>query len=81
MEQTVKVVSCYADGTARVVHIRQSACSGDCEVIFAGKDEVITLSHSAASRELFATGALKAAEFIVGKDAGMYCMDDLLKDI
>lgn len=30
MEQTVKVVSCHADGTARVVHIRQSACSGDC---------------------------------------------------
>ena len=30
MEQTVKVISCHADGTARVVHIRESACSGDC---------------------------------------------------
>ena len=30
MEQTVKVVSCHADGTASVVHIRESACSGDC---------------------------------------------------
>ena len=61
--------------------VRGGSIIGEHEVIFAGKDELITLSHSAASRELFATGALKAAEFIVGKGAGMYCMDDLLKDI
>ena len=61
--------------------VRGGSIIGEHEVIFAGKDELITLSHSAASRELFATGALKAAEFIVGKSAGMYCMDDLLKDI
>ena len=30
MEQLVKVQSCNPDGTARVLHIRQSACSGDC---------------------------------------------------
>ena len=30
MEQLVKVQTCYPDGTARVLHIRQSACSGDC---------------------------------------------------
>ena len=30
MEQTVRVVKCNSDGTARVVHTRQSACSGDC---------------------------------------------------
>lgn len=30
MEQTVKIVKCNTDGTARVVHIRESACSGDC---------------------------------------------------
>ena len=61
--------------------VRGGSIIGEHEVIFAGTDELITLSHSAASRELFATGALKAAEFIVGKSAGMYCMDDLLKDI
>ena len=61
--------------------VRGGSIIGEHEVIFAGKDELITLSHSAASRELFATGALKAAEFIIGKPAGMYCMDDLLKDI
>ena len=61
--------------------VRGGSIIGEHEVVFAGKDELITLSHSAASRELFATGALKAAEFIVGKSAGMYCMDDLLKDI
>lgn len=61
--------------------VRGGSIIGEHEVIFAGKDEVVSISHSAASRELFATGALKAAEFIVGKSAGMYCMDDLLKDI
>ena len=61
--------------------VRGGSIIGEHEVIFAGKDELITLSHSAASRELFATGALKAAEFIVGKKAGMYCMDDLLADV
>lgn len=30
MEQTVRIVKCNPDGTARVVHIRESACSGDC---------------------------------------------------
>lgn len=30
MTQTVRVIQCRADGTARVVHVRQSACSGDC---------------------------------------------------
>ena len=30
MEQLVKVQACFSDGTVRVVHIRQSACSGDC---------------------------------------------------
>lgn len=61
--------------------VRGGSIIGEHEVIFAGKDEVITISHSAASRSLFAAGALRAAEFIVGKSAGMYNMDDMLKDI
>ncbi len=61
--------------------VRGGSIIGEHEVIFAGKDEVIAISHSAASRSLFATGAIKAAEFIVGKPAGMYSMDDLLSGV
>lgn len=61
--------------------VRGGSIIGEHEVIFAGKDEVVTISHSAASRSLFAAGAIKAAEFIVGKPAGLYGMDDLLSEI
>lgn len=61
--------------------VRGGSIIGEHEVIFAGKDEVITISHSAASRELFATGALKAAEFIIKQESGLYSMDDMLSNI
>ncbi len=57
--------------------IRGGTIAGDHDVIFAGTDEVITLSHSAASREVFAQGAVKAALFMSGKPKGFYSMDDL----
>lgn len=65
-------------GEIGISSVRGGSIVGEHEVIFAGKDEVITLSHSAASREVFATGALRAAEFLIGKPAGLYSMDDLL---
>lgn len=58
--------------------IRGGNIVGDHEVIFAGKNEVITLSHHAQSREIFADGAIKAARFLCDKGAGLYCMDDIL---
>lgn len=61
--------------------VRGGGIIGEHEVIFAGKEEVITISHSAATRELFATGALRASEYILGKAPGMYNMDNLLKEI
>ena len=61
--------------------VRGGSIIGEHEVIFAGKDEVITISHSAASRSLFAAGAIKAAEFIIGKEPNLYSMDDLLSEI
>lgn len=57
--------------------IRGGTIVGDHDVIYAGPDEVITLSHSAQSREVFAQGAVKAAMFMSGKPKGFYCMDDL----
>ncbi|MDE6728669.1 MAG: 4-hydroxy-tetrahydrodipicolinate reductase, partial [Oscillospiraceae bacterium] len=43
-----------------------------------GHDEVITLSHSAQSREVFAVGAVNAAVFLAGKAPGLYAMGDLI---
>lgn len=61
--------------------IRGGTIIGEHSVIFAGEDEVITLSHSAGSRRMFALGAVKAALFIIGKKPGLYNMDDLLGDL
>ena len=58
--------------------VRGGTIVGEHEVIFAGQNEVIKLSHSAASRDVFATGALSAAAFMAGKPAGMYSMDDVI---
>lgn len=52
---------------------------GTHEVIFATNSQVITLKHEAENRGLFAEGAVTAAEFLVGKDAGFYNMDDILE--
>ena len=61
--------------------MRGGTIVGDHEVIFAGNDEVIEISHHAASKEVFAVGAIKAAAFILGKEPGMYDMNDLIKSI
>ncbi len=61
--------------------IRGGTIIGEHEIIFAGKDEVITLSHSAASRKVFVTGALSAAEFIAYKDKGLYSMSDVVSSM
>lgn len=58
--------------------IRGGTIVGEHDVIFAGHDEVITLSHSAQSKGVFAAGAVKAAKFIVGKPAGLYQMQDII---
>lgn len=58
--------------------IRGGTIVGEHDIIFAGQDEVITLSHSAQSRAIFANGAVQAAKFLAGKDAGMYDMADVI---
>lgn len=59
--------------------VRGGTITGEHEIIFAGHDEIIKISHSARSKELFATGAINAAKFICGKPAGMYDMSRMLK--
>lgn len=58
--------------------IRGGTIVGEHDVIFAGPHEVITLSHSAQSRDIFALGALHAAMFIARQANGLYSMSDLL---
>ena len=58
--------------------VRGGTIVGEHEVIFAGEDEVITISHSAASKRVFAVGAIRAAKWLIGKTAGRYEMKDML---
>ena len=58
--------------------VRGGTIVGEHEVNFAGKDEVVSVSHSAFSREVFAVGAIRAAKFLFGKDNGIYDMNDIM---
>ena len=58
--------------------IRGGSIVGDHDVIFAGQDEVITISHRAYSRALFAKGAVSAAYFLKDKKSGYYTMQDVI---
>ena len=58
--------------------VRGGTIVGEHEIIFAGRDEIITLSHSARSKEVFAVGAVNAAVFMAGKSEGMYSMKEMI---
>ena len=58
--------------------VRGGTIVGDHDVIFAGLDEVVTFSHRAYSRSVFAKGAVQAAKFLSGKGAGLYTMADVI---
>lgn len=62
--------------------VRGGGIVGDHEVIFAGRDEVIEIKHSAMSREVFASGAVRAARYLAGiSKPGLYSMTDLVAQI
>ena len=58
--------------------IRGGTIVGEHEIIFAGRDEVISLKHEAHSKQVFAVGSVNAALFICGKPAGLYDMKELI---
>lgn len=60
--------------------IRGGTIVGEHDVIFAGNNEIVTISHQAQSKALFATGSLNAAAYIYDKSAGMYNMSDMLSE-
>lgn len=60
--------------------VRGGTIVGEHEVIFAGNNEVVTISHSATSREVFAEGAVRAALFMHKKTEGFYNMSDVIHE-
>ncbi|MBC7960065.1 MAG: 4-hydroxy-tetrahydrodipicolinate reductase [Vallitaleaceae bacterium] len=58
--------------------LRGGTIVGEHSIVFAGRDEVVELKHSALSKEIFAVGAVNAAKFLAGKSAGMYDMSDVI---
>ena len=61
--------------------VRGGTIVGEHEILFAGTDEVITINHSAASKTVFAKGAITAAKLIARQKAGKYDMDLLASSI
>jgi 4-hydroxy-tetrahydrodipicolinate reductase len=67
-----------AQGAIGFSVMRGGGVVGEHSVVFAGEDEIITLSHSARDRSLFARGALQAALWAAGRGPGLYDMLDVL---
>ena len=59
--------------------VRLGNIVGEHEVIVGTDSQTITLKHEAHTRALFAEGAIAAAEFMIGKAAGLYSMPDMIK--
>ena len=59
--------------------VRGGGIVGEHDVLFCGPEEVLTLSHSAGSRGVFADGAVQAALYVAGRQPGYYTMTDLLR--
>jgi 4-hydroxy-tetrahydrodipicolinate reductase len=65
-------------GTIGMHSIRAGDITGEHSVIFSTLGETVTISHSAHNRDNFARGALRAANWIIDKDAALYSMQDVL---
>ncbi|MDD4504330.1 MAG: 4-hydroxy-tetrahydrodipicolinate reductase [Clostridiaceae bacterium] len=61
--------------------IRGGTIPGEHTVIFAGKDEIIEITHSALSRDIFGRGALRAARYTISKTKGFYNMKSMLAEL
>ncbi|MFC7536816.1 4-hydroxy-tetrahydrodipicolinate reductase [Sphingomonas sp. GCM10030256] len=66
------------EGAIGFAALRGGTVVGDHDVIFAGSEERLILSHRAESRAVFARGALAAARFLAGREPGLYSMRDVV---
>lgn len=60
--------------------VRGGTIPGDHEIIFAGEKEIVTLSHHAESREIFANGAIRAAKYLITQKPGFYTMKNMINN-
>ena len=67
-----------ASSTIGFSTVRGGDIVGDHTVLFAGTGERIEITHKASSRATFASGAMRAARFLAGREAGLYDMRDVL---
>jgi 4-hydroxy-tetrahydrodipicolinate reductase len=65
-------------GTIGFAALRGGTVSGDHSVMFLGNDERLTLSHLAENRTIFAKGAVRACQWLIGRPAGRYTMPEVL---
>ena len=66
------------EGAIGFASLRGGTVAGDHDVIFAGPEERLILSHRAETRAIFARGAIAAARFLRGRPAGLYSMRDVI---
>lgn len=67
-------------GDVGISAVRGGTIVGQHDVMFCGNDEIVTLSHTALSRKIFAVGALKAARFMAKQKSGLYEMRDVINN-
>jgi 4-hydroxy-tetrahydrodipicolinate reductase len=72
------VTGARPEGAIGFAVVRGGGLVGEHQVVFAAEDELVTLSHSARDRSLFARGAIEAALWVVGRPPGLYDMQDVL---
>lgn len=72
------VTGARKQGAIGFASLRGGTVAGDHSVIIAGSEERITLTHNAENRMVFARGAVKAGEWLIGKEPGRYTMPQVL---
>lgn len=76
---TAKMLLAAMGEESTPVHsVRAGSIAGEHTVIFAGEDEILEFTHHAGSNRIFARGAILAAKFAAGREAGLYDMNDVL---
>lgn len=66
------------DGDVHIDSIREGEIIGEHTITFDSELDMIEITHSAKTRDIFVRGALAAAKFVAGKPAGLYSMKDVL---
>jgi len=76
-----KVLGIEKESRTKIASVRAGGIYGEHHVLFANQDEVITINHQALNRNCYATGAIKAAKWLLAKPPGFYSMMDVLNYI